>query len=260
MKMKIFTILFPILLVVYADDEKYSCRKPACEKYAEAWRIAVCAGSLYKDECITRTVFNNYLDMAKRIGSPTTSLYSIGFTTGLETKLVAGRIDDPILASGFSLEYSPKRIYHERLVIDLGMEFDKPVALFSMSDLSDVPMWNSDYLTGFQPTGHMNSYALYKSSGATKVSLNGDENCGNFATWIDENLNAKLKNTAVWFGKDHWCPILKNGVMEIVIADVIELDQLNFDGKMTKTLTVSSAVWRNGHFGKPTKEMLSVFQ
>lgn len=95
------------MLIVFADDENFSCKQPACEKYADAWRIAICAGSLYKDKCITRTVFNNYLDMAKRIGPPTTSFYSIGFTTGLETKLVAGRIDDPILSSGFSMDYSP---------------------------------------------------------------------------------------------------------------------------------------------------------
>lgn len=97
-------LLVATLGIVQGDVGEYSCKKPACDKYAEAWRISICAGSLYKDECITRAVFNNYLALAQRIRTPATSLYAIGLTTGLETKLVAGRIDDPILAAGLAME------------------------------------------------------------------------------------------------------------------------------------------------------------
>nr|QTJ63649.1 capsid protein [Neuropteran jingmen-related virus] len=232
-----------------------------CAKYKEDWRISSCASNLKKDGLITKYMYNNYLQLAERTGTITTSFYGLGLTTGLETKVMMGRIDEPKLSAGYAIEISPKRIYFQRKLISLGVEFNKPVALFSTKDLKDVPEWNVEYMTSYQPVGRGEVYAVYRAPEASSIkSFSGEERCGAFNRWMHAHINSRMEGIAIWFGPDYWCPVLKEGIMEIVVAEVEEVDHLNIDGTMDTIYTVTSSVWKDGKFGQPEQAHASVFQ
>jgi metal-responsive CopG/Arc/MetJ family transcriptional regulator len=257
----VILVFTTITLCKTQTQHKVEERVVNCGKYAEDWRIAQCASSLKKDQLITKYAFNNFMDQAKAVGTSSVQYYSIGFTTGAEHKLVAGRIDDPKLKSGITFSYSPKGIYFDKKLMDLGHAFSKPVALYLVNEVEGYPEWNSDFLSTYQASGHDELYATYQGPDAGPVDLSKKkEACGEFQRWVKDNIDQKMKGVAILFGTKHWCPVLRDGVMEMVVAETHEIEIITLEGKREKMQTIKSAVWQDGKFGEPTPKMLAVFQ
>ena len=141
------------------------------------------------------------------------------------------------------------------MLLDLAIEIDKPIALFTNQNMKDVPDWNPDMFSSWQPKGAGGMYTLFKTPTSSMLKNFDDENCSELVTWTSDNLRVKLPNTAIWFGQDKWCRKVKSRVMEIVVAELGETKIINTMGKEQVILTVLAAIWEGGEIGPVSDNM-----
>lgn len=232
-----------------------------CAKYKEDWRISECASGLKRDGLISKFLYNNYLDMAKTTGAATTTFYGVGITWGLENRLIAGSIKEPKFEKSVSMKLEASSLYFDTKLIDIGHEFDKPVALFVVNEVKGVPAWEGKFMSGWQKSGMEEIAALYRTEDSGPVNLrNTQERCSEFTQWIHDNLIVRKKGVAILMGPNQWCPVIKSSVMELVVAETHEVEVLTMTGEREMMTVVKSAVWKDGAFGDPSEELKSVFQ
>lgn len=186
--------------------------------------------------------------------------YSVGLNVGLEPKLVAGTIKDPKFDTMIALPLDVSSIYFQHKLLDMGERFDKPVALFLTNTIDEVLVWSSEFMSNWQKKGLEEIAAVYKAQDAGPISLHGAEKCAEYTKWVDENLTSKKTGVAIVLGPNQWCPVLADGIMEMVVGEVEKVDVLSMSGTTTTMWRLKTAVWKHGKFGHPTKEMQSVFQ
>lgn len=117
-------------------------------------------------------------------------------------------------------------MYYDTMMIDMGAAFDRPTALFLVNKISNVPEWNGQFMAAWQKNGIEEVAALYRSEDAGPTELKGKENCGNYGNWIDSKLGIKRKGVAILLGQKQWCPVLHDGVMEIVVGEAEQINML----------------------------------
>lgn len=181
-------------------------------------------------------------------------------TTGNDKYIMAGKMSKPVLRQGLGFNYDPSSLYYEKVYIDLGETFDRPVTLYLVNDIDGIPEWSNTMLTKLIPTGQGERYTIFRSEKSGRVDPNDTENCSGLAKWIDGNLSCKKKGLAVVMGQDHWCPILRDGLTEIVLAKVIKEKRLTPAGQTVDHYVVEWARWGSGKFGEVPTEYMSVFQ
>lgn len=225
-----------------------------CGKYVEDWRVSACASTLRQQNLISRYTYIQYLDLAKAKGGAYVTHYSIGFTTGLETKIVAGTIKDPVFDKEYSLNVEPSKLYFEKVLIDLGATFDKPVALFSINEIKGIPLWSKAAMSSWQPHGDQEVHTIFRSEKSGVLTLDAASKCNEFTRWTNENMAQPKKGVAILMGNDYWCPAVSSGVMEVVVAETMVIEN---NGK--KLIVVKHGVWKNGQFGNPSPLLKTVF-
>nr|QTJ63675.1 capsid protein [Trichopteran jingmen-related virus] len=260
MQYKIVFLICLIHVTINGEETVNSEELSDCGKYNEDWRISQCASSLKQKKLISKFLYNNYLDMAKTKGASFTKYYSVGVAMGLENKFIAGTINDPKFETMYGFNIDPASLYFDIKLIDMGVYFDKPVALFLLNNVQNVPEWDSEFLSKWQKTGKDEVSSLYKAAGAGVIDINSPENCGKYEKWINDHLTVRKQGVAIQMGPSLWCPIVRDGTMEIVVAETHDIQTIGMDGMMVKMTVVKSAVWATGTFGKPTEAMKKVFQ
>jgi len=235
-------------------------RERDCSKYDENWRISACASSLMKDGLISTDTYRDYLVLALDKTCDNGHFYGLGLTTGHDKYVLAGKMSKPILRSGLGVSYDPSEIYYEKVFLDLGVEFDKPVMLYLAEDIEGVPTWSSAMFSKLIPSGDGERYTIFKAEQAGPVRPNAEEHCADMSKWVDENLQGKNKGVAIVMGKNYWCPVLKEGLTQMVMAKVNKETRVLPNGNKQSFFVVEWAKWATGSVGTVPQEYESVFQ
>ncbi|ALL52914.1 putative capsid protein [Wuhan flea virus] len=230
-----------------------------CGKFSENWRISACASGLKQANLISDATYVEYLLKAIIATNGPNDFYGAGMTTGLDTQLVIGKMSTPVLSSGLSFNYHPSSMYYERHLVDLGVKFDRPVALFTIDTMGSFPEWTDTMFMKFVPTGSETRYAAFRAGDGSPVNIHGQEHCADFTKWVDSKLPEKKQGLAIHMSQTLWCPVLKDGIMEIVVAKLNEEHRIAPNGESEKVLIVEWAIWGSGAYGDVPEEYDSVF-
>lgn len=241
------------------EDGPLPMHKSDCAKYGEPWRIAQCASSLLKDQLISKSIFVSYLQLAIKKITPDSTFYGAGFTTGLEKKLVAGKIEHPVFAGSIGVSYDPRDLYHERVLVDFPNQFDKPVLIFSTTKADKLPHWNSEFLSNWQHEGMRNWVAGYQADNSGKFENTKSEDCSKLSKWITEKELKGFKNVAIVMDPSLWCPSITSGIVEIVVAEM-ESDVRVGVSSEEDIYRFNWMVWKGGSFGAVPSKFMEVFR
>lgn len=239
--------LIVFVAVMGNDDHEYTISQ--CADYPEDWRIAACASSLKARALITKTTFNSYLELAKSKGGVLNEYYSVGLTVGVSNRLVVGKINDPIFEKSYGVGYNPASLYGKPMWVDMGHEHEKMTIMYLVNDVPDIPEWDGSRMNRLQHKGTGEITALYKAPNQGPVSLKEKENCSKLTKWMHENIQTGMKGITIAVGPDMWCPVLRDGLASMVVAEMHSLKYLSEDGSMSTRWTVKRAMWQNGSFG-----------
>nr|WGZ60539.1 VP2 [Jingmenvirus sp.] len=251
-------ILINLIVLMAADDSSHEYLANQCADYPEDWRIAACAANLKSRALITKTTFNNYLELAKAKGGVQTEYYSVGLTVGMSNRLVVGKINDPVFEKNYGIDYNPAALYGKPMWVDMGHEHEKMTILYLTNEIPDIPEWDGSKMNRLQHKGVGEITALYKAPEQGPVTTKEKENCSKLTKWMHENIQTGIKGITIAVGPDMWCPVLRDGLASMVVAEMHSLKHLNENGEITTRWTVKRAIWKDGSFGD-TKAFEAVF-
>lgn len=232
-----------------------------CGKYEDDWRIAQCASSLRKDNLISLTTFHDYLTLAmsKNIDK-TDNFYGAGITTGHDNHLMVGKMTKPIIKQGLAIDIHPSSLYYTKKIVDLGHHFTRTVLIYPVNDIEGIPTWNTNLLSRLVPTGHETRYAVFSTEDARAIDISGPEDCSSLSKWIDDSLPHRKEGLAIIMSQKQWCPVLSEGLTEIVVASITKETIIGADGNKKEIYTAEWAKWGSGSFGNVPQEYSQVFQ
>jgi hypothetical protein len=243
------------LILIFANSAMPETR---CTHYSEGWRIAKCAATLKEQDLITTPVFVDYLRLAISKEASQTDFYGVGLTLGMENNLVIGKIKSPVVDGGMIIPVSPSAIYFTSVIVDLGIKTEKPVVLYLVKSIEGLPLWRRNFMSKLLPTGGETQYAIFSDEESGVITPNTPEDCSGYQRWMDENIS-KTKGIAIVLGPGQWCPVIKKGLAEVVVAELIEEERVNMKGEIEKTYRALWAKTPTEKFGKIPEMYNSVF-
>lgn len=238
------------------DNQKDLTKFTDCAEHQEDWKIAQCAAEQRRLGKISETIFRGYLQLTLSKTKSVNSYYSLGLITGVSTKLIIGRIPDPIFDASLSLEMNPQNMYFSKKTIDLDYQIGLPLLLFLTKDESRIQDWQPNYPNPSLPKGRNTQMVAFRDFNANSYEVI-EENCQRLKIWLDENGPIPVGITVV-LGKQLWCKKVESH--EIMVAELEEYTTVEISGATQKNWKTKWSITSSKTVGPVPDSYKSVFQ